>query len=293
MKAIQLKNRSLIVRLSIGTFIGNPRDKAITNEATSNHNMTKTKGSFRKRIMQGDELNAVLNCAAKARKELEVLSLPWTDGGFRLIPSVKFVEIKQKIETLLREFETLSAKFVAQRQNLIYRDMQPSPIGLGSAFNIADYPNTDELQSKFYADLKIDSIPVAQTDWRIDGIDAQTQTEIEKQIESGIAEKLKAGKVDLLTQASEVISHLGNLLKDSDATFKINSIEKVLKVAATISDLNITEDATLAQVSDTLTKTFSAFDADKIREDKTARECAAKTCEDSLAEIEKTMAGIF
>lgn len=288
-KTATLVNRALLTKVSVSCFIGNPRDKKLTQETEDAHNTERKRLSVRKKIMQGDELNACMTAAQALRKDFERLSLPWFDGGFRLVPSEKFIQTKAELDKRLDVFKTAVAAFIAAYDVIIDRDKK----ALNGTFDASDYPNAKELESKFAANLEFMPLPIANADWRIAGIDATTAKQIATDAEQQTAQRLNAGKAELLARAREAITHLADKLGDADKRFKANSIANVIEAAQDIIGLNVTEDKTLADLSAKLEKTFGAFDPDAIREDKAKRSDAIETCGNSLEEIEKTLAGIF
>lgn len=288
-KPAELVNRCLLAKLSVSCFVGNPRDKELTAEVESDKNTEHKRLSVRKRIMQGKELNACLTTAQALRKEFETLSLPWFDGGFRLIPSVKFIETKQALDKRIEAFDTAVADFLRCYDSIIARDR----IALGATFNASDYPSQAELRGKFSARLECSPLPIANKDWRVAGIDSQIAATIAKQVEEQTEQRLAVGKAELLNRAKEEIKHLAERLADAEKRFKENSIANVIDAANAIEGLNVTEDGKLSKLSKEIAGSFGKLNADGIREDKQQRETALETCQAALADIEKTMDGLF
>lgn len=289
MNTASLNARSLLVHVYVATFIGNPKDKGLTDETESNHKIERNRTSVRKRIMVSSELNAILMVAGKIRKEFEGCSLPWFDGGLRLVPSAKFVSVKQRIDVLIGKFNDAVDEFIACYEAIKDADK----IALNGAYDPANYPNREELRAKFQASIRCEPLPMVNSDWRVAGVDAEMQANIAAQVEKQTAERLANGQRALLQTTKEALAHLISRLKNAEATFKRNSIENVVEAAQAIGDLNVTEDATLANLSEQVTATLKAFDPEAIRDSKTLRNKAIDTCNDAMKEIEAAMAGIY
>lgn len=291
MKTSALNARSLLVHVSIATWIGNPRDKSLTSELESTHRTDRQTLSVRKRIMKSSELDAVLAFGNRIRKEFESLSRPWFDGGFRLVPSAKFVQTKQRLDTLIDAFNASANEFIACYDSIKERDK----IRLNGTYDETDYPTRAELRAKFRAVINVSSLPVVSDDWRIAGIDEETRQNIAAQIEAETDQRIAAGNKEMLAAIRDAIAHLSSRLKDSDATFKRNSVENVIDAANILSELNVTDDKVITEVSDRIKTTFLAMNGttDQIRESKGLRAKAVDTCADAMREIDETMAGIM
>jgi hypothetical protein len=289
MKASQLRDRAIIARLSVSCFIGNPRDKALTSEVEKDHNTEAKRISVRKRIMQGAELNGAIAASQTLRKTFERVSLPWLDGGFRLIPSVNFIAAKQEIDAAIAVFLAASADFIGKRKEIIERDK----VALNGTFNANDYPSESELRAKFAATLECSPIPTVNADWRIAGIDAQTAQEIAQSVEAATLARLAEGKKELLANMRQAIAHLAGKLGEEGKRFKEASINNIIEEALRVSSLNVTEDKTLETLASDVADTFKGIDAEAIRDSDGARKEAEALCKETLESIDAAMSGIF
>lgn len=283
---------AMLFSLTVRCFIGNPMDKDLTAEVTTTHGVSGQKRlSVRKRIMQGEELNAVINAAQKLRITHAAISRPWFDGGVRVIPSVSFMETSQKMGTLRDAFDAAVDKFIANYDLILQRDKQE----LNGTFDISDYPQRAELKAKFAADFKFLPIPT-NSDFRVDGLSDETMNKLRADMEKDIAEKMRAGDCELLQRLKDEVSHLLTRLTVKNASgnygFKKNSLENIKTVALEVAALNIGENDKISSLCNELETAFD-MDADLLREDDAKREEKAKEAKAKLAEIEKAMAGLM
>lgn len=288
MKTIALSERAILVKLSVSLFEGKKKDKKLITEVADNHDATASHFSVWKKTLASDELNAVVNAAQKLRLDVIAKSLVWQDGGARLIPSEKFIQYKQDWDKLITEFYATVDKFIAAYPRIIH-DKQTA---LGDTFNAGDYVKASELREKYKARITFEPVAVVSSDWRIAGIDAQTAKDIAAQVEQETAQRLQAGKAELLGRLREAIAHLYGKLADGKG-FKVNSVRNVIEAAETVAALNITGDADLTKLSDTIGRAFAAIDAETIRENKKAHATATDICKQSVIAVEQAMEGLF
>ena len=90
--------RAALMKFSSSLNTGNIRDKKLTAEAIKDHSVEGKRLSVRKYIMQGEELNGVINAISSARIYFIRETLPWQDEGIRIVPAQKVVELKIAME---------------------------------------------------------------------------------------------------------------------------------------------------------------------------------------------------
>jgi hypothetical protein len=282
---------AMLFSLTVRCFIGNPQDKTLTAEVTTSHGVGGQKRlSVRKRIMQGDELNAVISAAQKLRLTHAAVSRPWFDGGTRAIPASAFIQIKQDMNALVSSYMSAVEKFINNYDLILARDKQE----LNGTFDIADYPSREELEGKFAVSIEFMPIPTAK-DFRVDGLSDETLAQLQSDMEKGIAERMKSGDAELLQRLKDEVAHLLQRLtvknKNGQFGFKQNSLDNIKSVAAEVAALNIGENAKISSLCDSLSTAFD-LDGDLLRENDDERETKAKEAKAKLAEIEKAMQGL-
>ncbi len=287
MKTNTLSSKAVLIRLQASAFIGNPRDNVLTAEVENSHGTGAKLISVRKKIMQGKELNL---CAARLqalRQTFENLSAPWLDGGIRIVPARKIVDVKVKIEASKREFLDAVENFCAKRDEIMNRDN--SPDRLNGAWRASDYPTRAELRAKFGATLEF--MPVA-TDFRTDGIDQGVADEIQKEANRMIAERTKEAKRELLARVAEKLSSLTAKLathENGKTRFHDSTVTNVSDACEQVEAANFDDDAAISRLVSGVEKTIKSFSIDALKDSEAARKDAKIEAETQLANVQDAM----
>lgn len=276
--------RNVIVKFRSSLNTGNIRDKKLTAESIQEHGVTGKRLSVRKYIMQGAELNEVINLIQSARNYLNSKSLPWLDEGIRIVPATHILDLTGEMKDRIRKILVAREKLLLKYEEIIERDKKE----LNGTFDIADYPSPDSLREKFNADIEIR--PVA-TDFRVTGIDAAVQRTIQDQVASSIETAVKEAKHYQLEQVHQLLTHLHDKLSVKDKGFKVTSIENVINACDDIRNLALVDDPEMFKLAESVASVFKNVNADNLRENETERKEVADASFAKLKEIEEAMKG--
>lgn len=130
-----LADKAMLVRFKVRRQAHSVRDDAATSYVENQFGVTSA-GQFNKKLFKGSAryaaLNTALNEVAAYHREN---TLPWLDGGFRVLPNERYMEYTQRMQQLTREVEVAAADF----SNNWYNEVQADLNRLGSMANAADY----------------------------------------------------------------------------------------------------------------------------------------------------------
>ena len=282
---------AMLCKLSVRSFCGKMKDVSLTREVIAQNGIKDaTKANVQKQTMGGDELNRVINAAAKIRNRHAELTRPWFKGSVGALPSANFISAKQEMDKLIEEFWNGVENFINSRDKIIERDKKD----LSTAFDISDYPSKEELRAKFNVFVEYFPIPT-NDDFRVEGLSDAVIEQIRADMEKGIMERMREGDTELLQRLKDEIAHLTERLtvknKNGQYGFKQNSLDNIKEVAAQVATLNIGENDKIASLCDKLASDFD-FSADLIRENDETRKEKVSIAEQRLKEIEKAMSGL-
>ncbi len=284
-----LSAKAILLKLSTSAFIGNPRDKKLTEQAQADNHTEDKRLSVRKQICRGPELNKVSTLLQRVRLLFERKSSPWFDGGIRILPARNFVATKLEIETAIREFNSAVEEFVtALPVTIIPRDQK----ALNGTFDIADYPSQDELRAKFGAKLEAMPIP---TDFRVEGIDDSVREAMQGELDKVSSERVKDAKREIISRLLEKVKHLSSKLNSTNEEERLNKkqLENIAEVCDDVASIVFDDDSEIIRIAGEVKASLADLSLQEIRNSKTARAEANEKVSAELAKVQGLMAGFM
>jgi hypothetical protein len=156
---------SMLTEFNASVWTARKLDKSATEEVVSNKN-AKAKDAARvnKHLLAGrPELDVIQQLVGRARTYVYDNTLPWSDSGLRLLPTINFEKFATKMNEFEDEFTDTVKKFVDIYPTLI----TAQAMALGDMFKRDDFPTQNELLTKFA--FRVNYLPVPTSgDFRID-----------------------------------------------------------------------------------------------------------------------------
>lgn len=273
-----LAEKALIVRIHISAFNGIVQDRVVTDKTNNSLGVTGKRGSYTKKILAGDHMNAIQSAQQKLRLYIKANSLPWLDGGYRLIKSLEFITIKQKIDELQAEFDKAVKDFIDNLTTIQTKDIKE----LGTAYDQNDYIDARDMINKFGVRLIVEKI--ADNDFRNSGWDAKIIEEMQVNAIAEMEQRLNNGKIEKLSELREALVHFKERL--DIGKFKQGSIDNIIESLDGIKNLNISEDAELDKLCDSI-KGLIPTDGDEIRENENVANLAKEALKVSIESVDE------
>ena len=156
---------AMLVEFNASVWTARKLDKSTTDEVVTNKNAAaKDAARVNKHLLAGrTELDTVQQMIGRARNYVYDHTLPWSDSGLRLLPTVNFVSFNERMSQFEEEFESLVASFIGIYPTLI----TAQALALGDMFKRDDYPTANEIMTKFAFRVGYLPVPTAG-DFRVD-----------------------------------------------------------------------------------------------------------------------------
>ena len=212
-----IASSAMLCELSISTWTGRKKDKRASEQVTYTNNASAGVANVSKKLLGDcDELIAVQKFTANIRNMHYAMTMPWSDTGLRLLPTVQYFKYHEAMTELQNEYERLVNMFLHEYDNEIIN----SQLKLGDLFDSSEYPSADSLSSKFGFRLSYVPLPDAG-DFRIDvGTDATNQ--IKSEYESYYSAQLQTAMNDVWKRVYEKLQVMSERLDYTD-----NFVEEV------------------------------------------------------------------
>lgn len=274
-----LHDDAMIVRLNISQWTARKYDKSISKRVADEYGTRIDVGRYNKVLIARDALKKITSAASAARAYHYENTLPWDDGGGRLLPAANFMNYSQMMRALKTEFDSAVEEFIGNYET--YR--QEAELRLSGMFNRADYPGQNEIVGKF--GFKTDFEPVPKSsDFRVT-LQKKDADRIRQQIDERVQERLKDATTDLFYRLSGVLKRMVEKLKDDDAIFRDSLVENVVELVNLMPRLNVENDEKLNEVVKDTRKKLCTLEPDTLRKDTDVRSQAAGDAEEILKKM--------
>ena len=266
-----ISNAAMLVELNISVWTANKIDKDASRKVADDNNAAADAGHFRKNLMAGSHLRKeIADYAAGCRLWHNTRTMPWADRGPRLLPTSLFFDYKTEANARQAYFDNKVSEFLIAYPSLV----RTAHNYLGDLFDPMDYPDTDEVRSKFGYRLVFSPVPDAG-DFRLD-LPKQELDAMRMQYESHANERVEAAMKEHWGKLHDMVSRMSEKLiepEDEDKrrwhdTFITNAQE----MCAMLTHLNVTRDPTLEEARRGLERAIAGVEIDEIKESIDVRE---------------------
>ena len=273
-----LRDEAMIVRLSISQWTARKFDKSVSEKIADDYAVDAEVGNYNKVLIAKEAIQTITQAVSATRSFHYENTLPWDDGGGRILPSKNFLTYSKEMRKLKQRFDEAIKDFMENYEE--YRE--DARLRLNSMFCAADYPGRREIGHKFGFSTDIDPVPSSK-DFRV-SLQNKDMTRIQKQLEKRVEERVIEATKDLYFRLNEVVQKFADKLSDKEAIFRDSLVENVVEMVNLLPKLNVGNDPELEKVRKETQKKLCAFEPDTLRKDEKVR---SKAAEDAKAILDK------
>lgn len=256
-----ITERAMLAAIHISIWTATKHDRKVSRDVANQHGAHQGAGRYNKQLLMGaGKLEELRTLAGQIRQHFYKITLPWSDDGFRLLPSHFYFDLTAR----MREFETAFSLGVDDFLRVYPDYIREAQSELNGLFRAEDYPAVDKLRDKFEVKLEILPIPTGD-DFRVT-LSAEEQARVASEIDMSVRQSLARGTEDLWKRLREVVTHMVDRLNEPESRFHATMVTNVFDLVSLLPQLNVNHDVELdrfaAQVRDRLCN-YSAQDLKK------------------------------
>jgi hypothetical protein len=287
LKETKLTDRAMLVNLSISQWNAVKNDKRVNREVAQKHGSDESMGRYNKSLVAKHALDKVKKLANQARVSHYFRTLPWRDGGDRILSSAGYFAYAKEMRTLMSEFDSAVSEFCANYSQYV-DDARKSLNGL---FDADDYPKVAEIRSKFGMNFDVFPMPTSD-DFRVNLGDSET-ARIKAEIESQSQAQLSRAMSDVWERMRDVVSKMSERLKaytqtndgKTSSPFRDSLVSNIAELLDILPTLNLTNDSRIDEFAREMRSSLTAFTPDQLRESETARKDTAMRADEILSKM--------
>jgi hypothetical protein len=290
-KTMDITTKAMLVSLTIKAWSGAKIDKRVGQDVAAREGADNDAGHYSKKLVAKDALADIKAISSKARAKHYEYTLPWSQDGGRILPSAVYAKHAAEMRQHEDDFELAVKAFMADYKGQILLAQRR----LGSMFVEADYPDPQDIESKFAWEINVMPIP-SGNDFRV-SLSQDMTNAIRQDIEAKTGKAVQDATRSLFERVSKTISHMAESLEEYGEVIENGKVKKINpfrdSVVGNIQELvellpvlNITGDSALTNITENIKKSLLNASAKDLREDPALRREVAKDARKVLEDME-------
>lgn len=269
-----LSTCSMLVELGISSWTARKLDRTTSDEVVASKNAhAKDAARVNKHLLCGrTELDVITQMATRARQYVYDNTLPWSDSGLRLLPTVNFIKFSARMNEFEDEFDKLVNDFVTIYPTLI----TAQAMALGDMFKRSDFPSQNDIMTKF--SFRVNYMPVPSAcDFRVD-VGTAAQNELRARLEQVAQERVDAAMADIRTRLGDHMRRMSDRLttdwvagEAKPRRFHDSLVEGALELCDMTKALNVVGDPVLEAARKELEQLVVGVTPDELRKNNAVR----------------------
>jgi len=273
--------RAMLANVTIGVWEARKNDKVVTDKVNAEYAASNEAGRYHKHLFGGpvEELSKLVTASHYLRWTHYAQTLPWSDAGWRLLPTANHMEYCKIMREKRAEFEDAVEVFVAAYPRLV----KEARAKLNGMYREADYPSARAVRRKYHASLEFNPIPSGD-DFRVT-LPKEEMKRVAKEVEERVAKHVERAMQDAWARLGTAVEEVQERLGRDAKGLRPGLLTKLGELADVLGRLNLTQDAALEKARKQVQTQLAMLDPQSLKKDEAAREKAAAAAEDILKQV--------
>jgi hypothetical protein len=291
---ISLATSALVVCVDVNVWTATKQDRAISNEVTTSKKASADAGKFTKNLLSDSpEHKSLLNYRQTVYNWLQRSTYDWA-GSMRLLPTINLEKFKKEYSQHEADFKALLEKFITAYPQIV----SDAAFKQGDMFNRSEYPEPEEVRSKFKMRLHVQKVP--QSDFRSSVSEAladDLKNHYERQTQEIINSVMDDASMRLLEIASRLSNACTEATPDEDGKVRRkkiydSTVSQAKEICKTIENFNLTNNKALSQAVVDLSFALEGVSTEDLRESSYTRSVVKENVDDMLSKFKPIKAYI-
>ncbi len=281
-----ITERAMLAAVHISIWTAVKHDRKVSRDVADQHGAHLSAGRYNKQLLRGAEkLDELRTLAGQIRQHFYKITLPWSDEGFRLLPSNFYFGLMER----MREFETSFEQGVENFLGVYPQYIDQVRPELNGLFREEDYPSDEKLRAKFGVRLEILPIP-SGADFRVQ-MSAEEQARVSREIDANVRQSLARGTEDLWKRLREVVSHMVDRLNEPESRFHASLVTNVFDLVEILPRLNVQGDEDLNRFGEQVKQRLCTYSAQDLKKHDLLRVTTAADATNIVAQMDGLLHG--
>jgi hypothetical protein len=279
-----ITERAMLAAVHISIWTATKHDRKVSRDVADRNGARERAGRYNKQLLMGaGKLEELRTIAGQIRQHFYTITLPWSDEGFRLLPSHFFFDLSAKMREFEAQFLSGIDEFLA-----VYPDyIREASAELGGLFREEDYPSAEKLREKFSVKLEILPVPCGD-DFRVQ-MSAEEQARVAREIDANVRQSLSKGTEDLWKRLREVVKHMVERLNEPESRFHATLVTNIFDLVSLLPRLNVNQDPDLQRFAAQIRDRLCNYTAQDLKKHDLLRVTTAAEAAGIVAEIDSVL----
>lgn len=284
-QAAGICGRAMLVSLTVSAWSARRFDRQVTDEVNREHAASRDAGRYNKHLFADAAPTHKAACAAAGavRGVFYTQTLPWSDEGWRLLPSANYFAFTEAMRRARSELADAVQVFVDDYPALC----EQARVTLNGLWRAEDYPPVGAVAQKFGAHMAYSPVP-SGSDFRLTLPDEEREA-IERSVTERVREATDAAMRDAWGRLHRAVSRMyarltARVAAEAEAgadekrlpPIHESLVENLRETADILGRLNVTEDPALEAMRQRVLTELATVNGRALRKDSATREDAAK-----------------
>ena len=109
-----ITEKAMLAAVHISIWTAVKHDRKVSRDVADQHGAHQSAGRYNKQLLRGaDKLEDLRTLAGQIRQHFYKITLPWSDEGFRLLPSNFYFNLMERMREFESSFEQGMESFLA------------------------------------------------------------------------------------------------------------------------------------------------------------------------------------
>jgi hypothetical protein len=274
-----LSEKAMLVSVSFSFWTGKTKDSRVTNEVIVTKKSARDAGTWLTNLVSKSDLGSVESARGKVRETHYKYSLPWMDGGLRILPSAMFMKYREEMSKAIAEHEKALAAFLREYPSIVKRAQKR----LGDLLKDKHLPEVWEVKRKFA--IRQDILPIpAMGDFRCE-LSSDEADEIREKVAASIESMTERAVANIWEQFTTLIEKIEKTMKEPKKVFRDTLISNLRDFCELIPKMNLTNDNKLESLRKEVIAKLAELKPINLRESKADRKKACKSAKEILTKM--------
>jgi hypothetical protein len=276
----ELSKRAVLVRLKISYWRASAKDVELSHETSEGKNAAEDVVNCIVKYLPEGALSSVTTAKSRLDAAHKRYTLPWLDGGTRILPAKLYDKYNEKMDLAEAYFQETVADFLKDYPSYL----ADASDRLGD-IDASKMPSIEQIAGLFGVNRRTMPMPSIK-DWRVDLGDAQLAVAQESAAQA-IQEAAKESVQVLYQKMEKCLDRIVSTLAIADAKFKNTLIDNLKDLCDMIPILDITDDPELDKLRRACVSRLTKLNPDSLRKEPETREQTVKAAKRILNKVRK------